>query len=63
MQKLQLLLKDRLDKNTKIFFAELIGTFIAIVFATGSVVLDTKLNGVFTSINSLINKDNFVINH
>ena len=46
MQKLQLLLKDRLDKNTKIFFAELIGTFIVIVFATGSVVLDAKLNGV-----------------
>jgi len=44
-QKLQLLLKDKLDKNTKIFFAELIGTFIVIVFATGSVVLDAKLNG------------------
>ena len=46
MQKLQLLLKDKLDKNTKIFFAELIGTFIVIVFATGSVVLDAKFNGV-----------------
>ena len=45
MQKLQILLKDKLDKNTKIFFAELIGTFIVIVFATGSVVLDAKLNG------------------
>ena len=45
MQKLQLLLKDKLDKNTKIFFAELVGTFIVIVFATGSVVLDAKLNG------------------
>ena len=45
MQKLQLLLKDKLDKNTRIFFAELIGTFIVIVFATGSVVLDAKLNG------------------
>ncbi len=45
MQKLQLLLKDKLDKNTKIFFAELIGTFIVIVFASGSVVLDAKLNG------------------
>ncbi len=45
MQKLQLLLNDKLDKNTKIFFAELIGTFIVIVFATGSVVLDAKLNG------------------
>ena len=45
LQKLQLLLKDKLDKNTKIFFAELIGTFIVIVFATGSVVVDAKLNG------------------
>jgi len=45
LQKLQLLLKYKLDKNTKIFFAELIGTFIVIVFASGSVVLDTKLNG------------------
>ena len=45
LQKLQLLLKDKLDKNKKIFFAELIGTFIVIVFATGSVVLDAKLNG------------------
>ena len=45
MQKLQLLLKDKLDKKTKIFFAELIGTFIVIVFATGSVVLDAKFNG------------------
>jgi aquaporin Z len=46
LQKLQLLLNDKLNKNTKIFFAELIGTFIVIVFATGSVVLDAKLNGV-----------------
>ena len=45
MQKLQLLLKDKLDRNKKIFFAELIGTFTVIVFATGSVVLDAKLNG------------------
>lgn len=45
LQKLQLLLKDKLNKNKKVFFAELIGTFIVIVFATGSVVLDAKLNG------------------
>jgi len=49
-QKLQRLhlLKDKLvisSKNKKIFFAELIGTFTVIVFATGSVVLDAKLNG------------------
>jgi aquaporin Z len=46
LQKLQLIFKDKLDKNTKIFFVELIGTFIVIVFATGSVVLDAKFNGV-----------------
>jgi aquaporin Z len=43
------LLKDKLlssSRNKKIFFAELIGTFIVILFATGSVVLDAKLNGV-----------------
>lgn len=45
LQKLQLLLKDKLNKNKKVFFAELIGTFIVIVFAAGSVVLDAKLNG------------------
>ena len=45
LQKLQLLLTTKLNKNKKIFFAELIGTFIVIVFATGSVVLDAKLNG------------------
>jgi aquaporin Z len=45
LQQLQLL-KNNLDKNKKIFFAELIGTFTVIVFATGSVVLDAKLNGV-----------------
>ncbi len=45
-QKLQLsLLKDNLNKNKKIFIAELIGTFLVILFATGSVVLDAKLNG------------------
>jgi aquaporin Z len=45
LQKLQLLLKNRLDKNQQIFFAELIGTFTVIVFATGSVVLNAKLDG------------------
>jgi aquaporin Z len=46
-QKLQLLLlKDKLlAGNKKIFFTELVGTFIVIVFATGSVVLDAKLKG------------------
>jgi glycerol uptake facilitator-like aquaporin len=44
-QQLRLLLKDKLDRRRKIFFVELIGTFLVIVFATGSVVLDAKLNG------------------
>ncbi len=47
-QKLQLLLKDKLlaGNKKKIFFAELVGTFTVIVFATGSVVFDAKLNGL-----------------
>ena len=44
-QQLQSLLKDKLARNKKIFFAELVGTFTVIVFATGSIVLDAKLNG------------------
>ena len=31
--------------HAKIFVAELIGTFILVVFATGSIVLDTQING------------------
>jgi len=47
-QKLQLRrIKDKLvSRNKKIFFVELIGTFILVVFATGSVVLDARLNGI-----------------
>jgi len=45
-KKLQILIGNKLDKNTKIFFAELIGTFLVIVFAIGSVVLDSKYNGI-----------------
>jgi aquaporin Z len=42
------LLKDKLfnNKGRKVFFAELIGTFIVVTLATGSVVIDAKLNGV-----------------
>ena len=36
-----------LSSNQKKFFAELIGTFIVVVFATGSVVLDAKYVGIF----------------
>ena len=40
-------LTNRLTSNQKRFFAELIGTFVIVVFATGSVVLDTKYAGTF----------------
>jgi aquaporin Z len=39
-------LADKLTPNQKKFVAEVIGTFIVVVFATGSVVVDSKLNGV-----------------
>jgi len=36
---------DKISTNQKKFIAEVIGTFIVVVFATGSVVIDAKLNG------------------
>lgn len=36
-----------LSSSQKKFFAELIGTFVIVVFATGSVVLDAKFVGVY----------------
>ncbi|HLN35634.1 MAG TPA: aquaporin [Nitrososphaeraceae archaeon] len=39
-------LTNRLSSDQKIFFAEIIGTFIVVVLATGSVVIDTKTGGV-----------------
>ncbi|HJR84321.1 MAG TPA: aquaporin [Nitrososphaeraceae archaeon] len=38
---------NRLTTNQKKFLAEVIGTFIVVVCATGSVVFDAKLGGVF----------------
>jgi aquaporin Z len=38
---------SKLSSNQKRFFAELIGTFVVVVLATGSVVLDAKYVGVF----------------
>ena len=38
---------NSLSSNQKKFFAELIGTFVIVVFATGSVVLDAKYVGTF----------------
>jgi aquaporin Z len=37
----------KLSSNQKRFFAELIGTFVVVVLATGSVVLDAKYIGTF----------------
>jgi aquaporin Z len=44
----QILLKiaRRLSSNQRKFAAEVIGTFIVVVFATGSVVIDAKMHGV-----------------
>ncbi len=38
---------SKLSFNQKKFFAELIGTFVLVVLATGSVVLDAKYEGMF----------------
>jgi aquaporin Z len=38
-------LSNRLTPNQKKFVAEVIGTFIIVVFATGSVVIDSRLHG------------------
>lgn len=38
---------NRLSHNQKAFVAEIIGTFVIVVFATGSVVLDAKYPGTF----------------
>ena len=40
-------IKNKLSSNQKRFFAEIIGTFVVVVFATGSVVLDAKYAGTF----------------
>ena len=37
---------SKLSTNQKKFVAEVIGTFIVVVLATGSVVIDAKLNGI-----------------
>jgi aquaporin Z len=39
-------LTNRLSSNQKKIIAEIIGTFIVVVFATGSVVIDARLGGV-----------------
>ena len=39
-------LANRLTTNQRIFIAEVFGTFIVVVLATGSVVIDARLNGI-----------------
>lgn len=39
-------IREKLSTNQKKFIAEIIGTFIVVVLATGSVVIDARLNGV-----------------
>ena len=39
-------IRNNLSLNQKKFLAEVIGTFIIVVLATGSVVIDAKLHGV-----------------
>jgi aquaporin Z len=36
---------NKLTTNQRIFFAELAGTFVVVLFATGSVVIDAKMGG------------------
>ena len=38
-------IRDNISSNQKKFIAEVIGTFIVMVLATGSVVIDAKLDG------------------
>jgi aquaporin Z len=46
LQQILLKITQRLTTNQRKFLAEIIGTFIVVVFATGSVVIDAKLNGL-----------------
>ena len=46
MQQILLKVGQRLSSNQRKFIAEVIGTFIVVVFATGSVVIDAKVNGM-----------------
>jgi aquaporin Z len=46
LQQILLKVTSRLSINQRKFIAEIIGTFIVVVFATGSVVIDAKVNGI-----------------
>ena len=43
---LKKIITDKLTLNQKKFVAEVIGTFIVVVLATGAVVIDAKFNGI-----------------
>ena len=43
---LKKIIADRLTLTQKRFLAEVIGTFIVVVLATGAVVIDAKFNGM-----------------
>jgi aquaporin Z len=43
---LKKIIADKLTLNQKKFLAEVVGTFIVVVFATSAVVIDTRLNGI-----------------
>jgi aquaporin Z len=43
---LKKIIADKLTPNQKKFIAEIIGTFIVVVLATGAVVIDAKFNGI-----------------
>ena len=43
---LAITIREKLSTNQKKFIAEVIGTFIVVVLATGSVVIDAKMNGI-----------------
>jgi aquaporin Z len=46
LQQILLKITQRLTTNQRKFLAEITGTFIVVVFVTGSVVIDAKLNGL-----------------
>ena len=44
---LKKIITDKLTLTQKKFIAEVMGTFIVVVLATGAVVIDSKFNGIF----------------
>jgi glycerol uptake facilitator-like aquaporin len=44
---LKKIITDKLTLPQKKFIAEVMGTFIVVVLATGAVVIDAKFNGIF----------------